>query len=356
MSAGRHREPQRQLAAMLVVGLLGLLALGVFVLLPRWVEDGTISVASGGGADTGAAPASAPAPPTTLPAPGEAEQAGSPAGEAEPAPAPEEGPEALDSIAVDPPRVASAQPPHPDVRAPTVPADRVPFVEAMSLALEALAVERFPAAKKAFDRALLLDPTSEAAIEGLAQAVEGVRVAALARHRDRGRSLESQEAWGDAVTEYEHALSLDASVRFAVVGLERAATRADLDASLALHLGRPGRLSDETVNREAARSVERARAVADPGPRLQRQVATLAVLVEQAAIPVPVVLESDELTEVTVYRVGRLGAFARHELSLKPGTYVVVGQRRGFRDVRRELVVRPGESPSPLVVRCEEAI
>ena len=54
--------------------------------------------------------------------------------------------------------------------------------------------------------------------------------------------------------------------------------------------------------------------------------------------------------------MGQLGTFARKVLELRPGTYTVVGKRRGYRDVRRQLVVEPEGSPPPLVVRCEEEI
>jgi len=67
-------------------------------------------------------------------------------------------------------------------------------------------------------------------------------------------------------------------------------------------------------------------------------------------------VQSDELTEVTVYRVGRLGTFERQRLQLRPGTYTVVGSRRGYRDVRHTLVIVAGEIPNPLTVRCEERI
>jgi hypothetical protein len=71
---------------------------------------------------------------------------------------------------------------------------------------------------------------------------------------------------------------------------------------------------------------------------------------------VAVQLESDGETEVTVYRVGRLGRFQTRQLELRPGSYTVVGSRRGYRDVRRELEVAPGQSPPPLRIVCQEAI
>jgi hypothetical protein len=43
-------------------------------------------------------------------------------------------------------------------------------------------------------------------------------------------------------------------------------------------------------------------------------------------------------------------------LELRPGTYTVVGTRRGYRDVRHQLVISPGKEPDILVVRCAEKI
>jgi hypothetical protein len=75
-----------------------------------------------------------------------------------------------------------------------------------------------------------------------------------------------------------------------------------------------------------------------------------------AATEVAVRLLSDERTEVSVLRVGALGRFREKALTLRPGSYVVVGTRPGYRDSRHTLVVPPGRSPQPLTVRCEEVL
>ena len=67
-------------------------------------------------------------------------------------------------------------------------------------------------------------------------------------------------------------------------------------------------------------------------------------------------LVSDNVTDVAIYKVGKLGAFNTTELSLRPGTYVAVGSRPGYRDVRLEFRVAPEIDMQPVVVRCEEQI
>jgi len=62
------------------------------------------------------------------------------------------------------------------------------------------------------------------------------------------------------------------------------------------------------------------------------------------------------LTQVTLYRVGQLGTFDSRVVPLKPGRYIAAGSRKGYRDVRVEFAVVPGEELSPIVIRCKETI
>jgi hypothetical protein len=71
---------------------------------------------------------------------------------------------------------------------------------------------------------------------------------------------------------------------------------------------------------------------------------------------VRVELRSDGLTEVTVLRVGRLGGFKQREVELPPGAYTIVGTRKGYRDVRRQVVIETGRDPGPIDVRCVETL
>ncbi|MGH8168872.1 MAG: hypothetical protein ACREQ1_16655, partial [Woeseiaceae bacterium] len=67
-------------------------------------------------------------------------------------------------------------------------------------------------------------------------------------------------------------------------------------------------------------------------------------------------LVSDNATEVSIFRIGKLGTFTTQELSLRPGAYVATGSRIGFRDVRLEFRVAPEIEAEPIVIKCEERI
>jgi tetratricopeptide (TPR) repeat protein len=179
---------------------------------------------------------------------------------------------------------------------------------------------------------------------------------ALASHREQGLALEAREDWKGALQRYTAALAIDPHVTFALEGRERSEKRAALYDAIDAHLKRPERLSAAAVGREAEALLERGRALSPGGVALEARVAALEAALAAARQPVAVVIESDGLTQLTLSRVGALGAITRRSLELVPGTYTVTGSRRGYRDVRRQFSVTPG-APGPVVsLRCDEAL
>jgi len=232
----------------------------------------------------------------------------------------------------------------------------------MAQGLEALDRGELDAARAAFERARKLRPDAPQIDEALARVEERARLDSIDGHLRAARSLEAREEWRSAASEYSAALDIDGRIKSAREGRDRATARADLSDALDAHLAQPERLSEDTVLAAARRVLAEATDVAsdddagESSPRLRRQIDELGSLIESWATPVAVVLQSDALTEVTVYRVGRLGTFHQRELSLRPGTYTVVGSRLGYRDERLTLVVPPGSSPQPVSIQCREEI
>ena len=63
---------------------------------------------------------------------------------------------------------------------------------------------------------------------------------------------------------------------------------------------------------------------------------------------------SDNLTQVTIYKFGRLGSFEQKQLSLRPGKYTITGTRQGYRDVLKVVELKPGINNQSLTIRTEE--
>jgi hypothetical protein len=172
----------------------------------------------------------------------------------------------------------------------------------------------------------------------------------------RALAFERRELWEQAIELYRSVLASDGTLLFAQIGLERALDRAGLDAKLTNLIDNPALLLGDAVLTDARKLLEAASAQTQRGPRLDGQVAELGRLITLASQPMPVRLISDQVTTVTLYRVGTLGAFASRDVELRPGTYTVIGSRDGYRDVRQTFTVRPGGSLPPISVVCVEPI
>lgn len=174
--------------------------------------------------------------------------------------------------------------------------------------------------------------------------------------RKRILDLERAENWGDALKAYEDLLAKDRSLEFARVGRNRVIPRAELGRRLEALIAAPTRLSAPEVRREAARLLAEAARVKGDAPVLRSQADQVSAAVQIYEKPVRTIFQSDGQTRIVVQRIGIFGSFTRKELDLKPGRYVIVGTREGFRDVRREINVVPSGPELIVDVRCTEVI
>lgn len=230
------------------------------------------------------------------------------------------------------------------------------FAGNMARGFSALSAGRHAEARSAFEAASRIRPGSPEVAQALKQIEQEERTQSIAAKLDAAREFEARERWGDALREYQAVAQLDSTVAFANEGIARTQPRADLNEQLELYLTQPERLFSAPVRSAAHQTLERAQSIPSPGATLQRQIATLRDWLARAEVPVQVAIQSDNLTQVTIYRVGALGSFEQRSLELAPGSYTVVGTRPGYRDVRREINVIPGAALQPVVVRCEEKI
>jgi tetratricopeptide (TPR) repeat protein len=230
------------------------------------------------------------------------------------------------------------------------------FNAEMGAGLSALNAGRLSEATQHLQRARALRPDSSevgAALQRVADAGSGRSLAEL---EQRAARLASEERWTEALEVYDEALARDPSLQFAINGRAAVAPRAELGDQLQTLIDRPERLAADEVRIQAERLLARARALPTQGPVIRSQVSRLELLLPTFNQPVMLALESDNATEVAIQRVGYFGAFDRRQVELKPGKYTVTGKRSGFRDVRREITVAPGQTGQTIVIRCLEPI
>jgi tetratricopeptide (TPR) repeat protein len=228
------------------------------------------------------------------------------------------------------------------------------FNASMGAGLSALSAGRLSEARTHLEQARQLRPDStevSAALQRVADAGSGRSLA-----EQRATRLAREERWTEALALYEEALARDSSLQFALNGKAAVEPRAELGRRLDALIERPERLAADEVRTEAERLLARAAQIPNPGPVIRSQVQRLELLLPTFNQPVMLALESDNATEVAIQRVGFLGTFDRRQVELKPGKYTVTGKRSGFRDVRREITVAPGQAGQTIVIRCLEPI
>jgi tetratricopeptide (TPR) repeat protein len=215
---------------------------------------------------------------------------------------------------------------------------------------------QFAAARRALANARALDPKS-AQLAGIERRVSAaIKLAQLVALRERASELEAAERWAEAVEAYDAALRLDDTASFAVRGRARAENFAELHRQIEPYLSKPERLQSADPLTRARKVLSAAERIRDAGPRLRRERAQLASIIDAAEQPVEVVLRSDGQTEITILKVQRLGVFDKRVLSLRPGVYIALGTRLGYRDVRVRVQVSPRAPGVTVDIRCEEAI
>lgn len=230
------------------------------------------------------------------------------------------------------------------------------FRHALTVALQALDRGDFVAGEHALKKADRLRPNAVETDDVRRKLANAKKLAALGKLHNDARKYEREEQWEKAAQAYKEALKIDARASFALRGEKNAQEYRKLYRMIDFYLSQSNRLQSAAPRSHATKIMATANAIKQPGPVLARKREQLANLLDAFERPVAVTLRSDGKTDVTLYRIGRFEAFVEQRLKLRPGKYVAVGARSGFRDVRIEFLVPVGGGDVVVDVRCEEPI
>ena len=91
-------------------------------------------------------------------------------------------------------------------------------------------------------------------------------------------------------------------------------------------------------------------------PVLKKKILMVEKIISDASKIILVKLNSDNETDVVIYKVGKFGKFVNKEIHLRPGLYTVVGSRKGYKDFRKIFKITAGKDSVSLYVQCKEKI
>src|SRR5690606_6183800 len=153
------------------------------------------------------------------------------------------------------------------------------------------------------EQAGALKPGSTEVEAALQQAQDQQTFAAISVHLQAAREHESAERWQQALEAWQQALAIDPNLVSALEGQRRSQSRSNLDQFLEATIANPLRLAEDSIYQQTRQVLTDAGRIPDPGPRLNAQLQQVAAFLERARIPVEVQLQSDGVTQVTLYRI-----------------------------------------------------
>jgi hypothetical protein len=230
------------------------------------------------------------------------------------------------------------------------------YKQLMSEGLAAFHSNDLQNARIKLQKSKTIKPDSRETLDALAQVDQAIRLSRIEVLRQDAQVAEQNEDWETALRAYSAVLELDQNLQLAARGKERALEQIRLKKRIEFFLTKPEALQSDTQLNNAILLLAEAGETELKGPRLGAQLKELERLVDLAQIPVKITIESDNLTEISIYRVGKLGKLTTHELNLRPGTYTVVGARDGYQDIRQELVIKSGQESVSITVACRVKI
>lgn len=230
------------------------------------------------------------------------------------------------------------------------------FNTAMSNGYAALENNKLEDARRDFEQAIRIKPSTAEARNALHQTDDKLTVIKINKLLSSAARKEHSEQWADAVNIYDQALKLDPNLTAAQTGEQNASLRERLDKSLKFAIDNPLRLANDTIYTETRTLYLAALKINRPGPKLRDQLSTLKRQLNLARKPLSVTFQSDNLTDITLYKTGDLGHFTSRQVALIPGHYIVVGRRDGYQDVRVEFTLNPDKPIKPIIVQCKDKI
>ncbi len=226
------------------------------------------------------------------------------------------------------------------------------FQKLMSDGLTAYHNGHYQLARTTLLKAKSFRPDSREVKSALLQVDEAIRLDKIEKLHQKAMSAEQAENWEQALESYLAVLKIDPDISFAVQGKKRSLEQIRVAKRIGFFLEKPGAMESDEQLENAIRLIEEAEKLEQRGPHLNARLNKLKTLVDLAGTPVKVMIESDNLTEIAVYKVGKLGKFTTRELSLRPGTYTMVGSRSGYQDVRLKITVKPGQKSLRVSIIC----
>ncbi|MDA1023314.1 MAG: hypothetical protein O2817_08245 [Proteobacteria bacterium] len=166
----------------------------------------------------------------------------------------------------------------------------------------------------------------------------------------------SQDEWDHAYQAFSKAILIDPTNTAAIEGKRIADQVVVGRQGLDRYLERPDRLSSKAVAAAAQRLLASVQHLTAISPTLKVRSEQVSKLISQVNKPVEVVVKSDGKTEISVRRIGIVGKTLEKVINLRPGDYTFEGKRVGYKSKLVKLTVPFNGTGLEIKIICDEQI
>jgi len=177
---------------------------------------------------------------------------------------------------------------------------------------------------------------------------------------------EKNEQWINALALYNDILVIDSNNNKVLVNRQRVKKYIEINQLLSNIINHPERLNDRKILAEKKQKIKKLKQKIkeknsliysiNNTPRLNNKISAVEQILNTADIPVKLIIRSDNLTDIMIYKVRHLGRLDEQQIGLRPGYYTLVGSREGYRDIRKKIKISSKDKNSSIVIKCKEKI
>ncbi len=241
-------------------------------------------------------------------------------------------------------------------KAPTSYAKGRQFERLMGKAMEAVHKGQIHKAEALLMDAKRILPNNPALLELKDQIKAAKDACRLRRLLEKAQRAMDEEEWEKAASLFKKALLIEPGSVTARDGLKSALKLSKLMEELKRIDRDQFLLGNLAFKKKIKKLIAASISNPDCGPKTRNLINRAKTTLELFDTPKKVHLYSDGKTDVIIYMVGRLGRFRSRLIELRPGVYTLLGRRPGFRDERAELKVSPFEANTTLTLSCRQRI
>jgi hypothetical protein len=165
-----------------------------------------------------------------------------------------------------------------------------------------------------------------------------------------------QDNWQQAKAGFAKVIKDMPENKIAIKGLKRANEILGFQSVLGQYIKSPYRLADSGVLNAAKKILVQAEYVSKHSSGIKKQIEQLNKLIATFNRLIPVKVMSDNMTDVHVRGIGKLGVILHKTIQLKPGNYTFEGTRKGFKSKLLQVLIPYDQNNYSVSIICDESI